>query len=275
MRFPSLPHSNEVLIDPHVHSKFSDGLSSPLRMFLHARRRRLWGIIVTDHDTVRHWNECLEAAHRTKMATALGVEISTAQGHMLAYFDCTTSPRRVARSLKLDQGIIHYLEIDSVIRRVKDLGGLICVPHPFGPFYPLGNKYFDQVDGVEEYNSWIFQDNRRFHNAFGYAKRHNIAALGGSDSHYPYTIGFGASAVPSALDFSKSDWFLHCIRHKLTRPIVQQKPLHRRINFLKSTVSIPLNMRYNAKFLRSKWQGYWKQNYRAVLKRGLKAPEET
>lgn len=269
MRFPSHLHLNEVLVDPHAHSKFSDGLSTPRRMFTYARERGLHGLIITDHDTVHHWEACLTAARQTKMATALGVEISTLQGHLLAYFHCEAAPRHVARTLKLDQGRINYLDMQSVIRRVNDLGGLIAVPHPFGAFYPLGSEFLDRVDAVEEYNSWIFQDNRRFRNAFGYARRFGIAALGGSDSHYPYTIGFGATAVPSAVDFSKPDWFLHCIRQRLTRPIILQKPLHRRINFLKSAVSIPLNMRYNVKFFRSKWQGYWRERYHEALARGL------
>ena len=274
MRFPSQANSNEILLDPHAHSNFSDGLSAPRRMFFFAKQRGLQGLIITDHDTVRHWDACLEAAKRTHMITCLGVEVSTSQGHILAYFDNTTPSRKVARALKLDQGHIHYMEVKSVIRRVKDLGGVVCAPHPFGPFYPLGSEYLHELDGVEEYNSWIFQDNKRYRNAFGYAKKHGIAALGASDSHYPYTIGFGATAVPSAVDFSKSDWFLHCIRQQLTRPLVRQKSMHRRINFIKSTVSIPLNMRYNVKFLRSKWQGYWRQNYRSVLARGLKGPKE-
>jgi predicted metal-dependent phosphoesterase TrpH len=265
MRSSSHPHPDEVLIDPHSHSKYSDGLSTPGRMFFHAKKRGLHALIITDHDTVRHWHESLEAAKRHEMSTALGVEISTAQGHILAYFDCETVCRRVARALKLDEGIIHYMDVLSVIHRVRDLGGVLVVPHPFGPFYPLGEDYLNQVDGIEEYNSWIFQDKKRFHNALGYGGRYKIAALGGSDSHYPYTIAFGASAVPSAIDFSKPDWFLHCVRKRLTRPIIQQKAFHRRINFIKSTVSIPLNMRYNAKFFRSKWRGYWRQNYRSML----------
>ncbi len=270
MRFPTHPDPKEVLVDPHAHSKFSDGLSSPLRMFVHARHRGLHGIILTDHDTVKHWGESLEAARRLKMSTVLGVEISTAQGHLLAYFACDTQPRRVARTLRLDEGMIHYMDVERVIDRVRDLGGVVCVPHPFGAFYPLGGKYFDKVDGVEEYNSWMFQDSKLFHNAFGYGKRHGIAALGASDSHYPYTIGFGATAVPAAVDFSKPDWFLHCVRQKLTRPIVHQRPVHRRINWIKATVSIPLNMRYNVKFFRSKWRGYWRQRYHEMISGGAK-----
>lgn len=271
MRFPSHPNPNEVLVDPHAHSKFSDGLSSPLRMFWHAHRRGLRGLILTDHDTVRHWGESLEAARRLHMITAMGVELSTSQGHLLAYFPSDAQPRKVARALRLDEGMIHYMHVESAIRRVRDLGGIACVPHPFGAFYPLGSDYFDQVDGVEEYNSWIFLDNKRFHNAFGQGKRHGIAALGASDSHYPYTLGLGATAVPSAVDFSKADWFLHCVRQRLTRPIVHQKPIHRRINWIKATVSIPLNMRYNVKFFRSKWRGYWRQRYQEMISGGKPA----
>ena len=272
MNVPTHPHSDEILIDPHTHSRFSDGPSTPHRMFMHARRRGLRGIIITDHDTVRHWHSSLEAAKHHEMITCMGVEVSSAQGHILAYFDNETPARKVARALSLDEGTIHYMEAKSIFRRVRELGGMVCVPHPYGPFYPLGGRYFNEVDGIEEYNSWIFQDNKSFHNAFGAGKKHKVAALGASDSHYPYTLGFGATAIPTAVDISKPDWFLHCLRQKLTRPIVQQKTWHRRINVIKSTVSIPLNMRYNVKFFRSKWRGYWKQNYKAVLARGLKPP---
>ncbi len=269
MSLSSHAHPHEVLIDPHAHSRHSDGLSTPYRMFFFARRRGLQGLILTDHDTVRHWEESLGAARRLKMITALGVEISTAQGHLLAYFDCATPARRVARALKLDGGAIEYLEARSVIRRVRDLGGMLCVPHPFGPFYPMGSTFLDEVDAVEEYNSWIYREGAHYHNAFGCAQRHGIAALGASDSHYPYTLGFGATAVPKALDFSKPDWFLHCLRQKLTRPVVWQKPVHRRINLLKFPISIPLNMRYNVRFLRSKWRGYWRQRYREMMGRDV------
>jgi predicted metal-dependent phosphoesterase TrpH len=250
----------EMLVDPHTHSKFSDGLSTPLSMFRHAHRKGLSGMVITDHDTVRHWAASLEASHRTGVATAMGVEISTAQGHLLAYFDCETSPRRVARSLKLDQGTIHYLEAESVLRRIRELGGVACIPHPFGPFYPMGSKYFDQVDGIEEYNSWIFHDHKLVHNALGAAGKHGVAALGGSDSHYPYTLGFGATRIPSFVDFTKPDWFLACIRQRLTHPVIRQRIWQRRMNMIKSTVSIPLNMRYNVKFFRSKWRGYWREH---------------
>jgi predicted metal-dependent phosphoesterase TrpH len=268
MRLPRHPHADEVLVDPHAHTMFSDGLSTPRRMFLRARKQGLHGLVLTDHDTLRHWEPSLAAARRLRMPTALGVELSTAGGHLLAYFPCDTPPRRVARALRLDEGTIHYLDPRSAIRRVHELGGLACVPHPFGPFYPLGAELFDLVDGVEEYNSWIYRDTPRFHNAFGAGARHRIAALGASDSHYPFTVGFGATAVPAAIDFSKPDWFLHCIRQRLTRPIVLQRPIHRRINYLKFAVSLPLNVRYNARFFRAKWRGYWRQRYREMISRG-------
>lgn len=255
------------LIDPHVHSKCSDGLSTPLRMFLHAQRKGLHGLIVTDHDTTRHWDECLVAADRHGLLTSLGLEVSTAQGHLLAYFGCNTSARKVARALKLDQGRIPYLDVEQVIRQVKELGGITCIPHPFGPLYALGTRYLEQVDAVEEYNSWIHQGNKRFRNAFGYARRYRVAALGSSDSHYPYTIGFGATFVPNNVSVDKPDWFLDCVRKQLTTAIARQKPAQRRINFIKSTVSIPLNVRYNARHFRSKWQGYWKDHCREAIQR--------
>jgi predicted metal-dependent phosphoesterase TrpH len=257
--------ATEVLIDPHSHSRFSDGLSTPKSMFKKALARGLVGLIITDHDTVRHWPSCLEAARRYDMATAFGVELSTAQGHLLAYFGYDAKPRSIARALKLDEGSLHYWHATTVIKRIRELGGAAIIPHPFGPFYPMGGDFFGEVDGVEEYNAWVFKDSRHSRNAFGCGKKHHIAAIGGSDSHYPYTLGFGATAVPRETDFTKPDWWLQCVAERTTRPVVRQTIGHRRINYLKSSVSIPLNMRYNVRFWRSKWRGYWRANYAKLL----------
>jgi predicted metal-dependent phosphoesterase TrpH len=259
---------SELLIDPHCHSRFSDGLSAPRSMFRKARQRGLHGLIITDHDTVLHWPDALEAARHYEMATALGVELSTAQGHLLAYFSSRAKPRVVARALKLDDGCLHYWPVSTMIKRIRDLGGVTVIPHPFGPFYPLGSEHFDEVDGVEEYNAWIFKDTRHSRNAFGVGKKYGLAATGGSDSHYPYTIGFGATSVPKNTDFLAPDWWLKCLRNKVTRPVVRQTIANRRINYLKFSVSIPLSMRYNAKFWRSKWRNYWRDNYRHLLAGG-------
>lgn len=269
----SISHSseiseNELLVDPHCHSRFSDGLSTPRSMFRRARERGLHGIIITDHDTVRHWPACLEAAQRYEIATALGIEISTDQGHLLAYFSTKAKPRTIARALKLDEGSLHYWHVSTVIKRIHELGGIAVIPHPFGPFYPIGGEHFDEVDGVEEYNSWIFKDSKHSRNAFGVGRKHRIARMGGSDSHYPYTVGFGATAVPKKTDFEDSAWWLKCIIERKTRPVVRQTIKNRRINYFKSSVSIPLNMQYNVRFWRSKWRGYWRDNYRKLLTGG-------
>jgi predicted metal-dependent phosphoesterase TrpH len=260
--------NSEILVDPHCHSRFSDGLSTPMSMFRKAKLRGLLGLVVTDHDTVLHWPACLEASQKYGLATAYGVELSTAQGHLLAYFDLRAKARAIARALKLDDGSLHYWHVSTVIKRIRELGGRTIVPHPFGPFYPLGGEHFEEVDGVEEYNAWVFKDSRHSRNAFGAGKKHRIAALGGSDSHYPYTVGFGATAIPKETDFSQPDWWLRCIVDRKTRPVVRQTITHRRINYLKSSVSIPLNMRYNVRFWRSKWRGYWRSNYRKLLRGG-------
>ncbi|MBV9464442.1 MAG: PHP domain-containing protein [Verrucomicrobiae bacterium] len=262
------PTESELLVDPHAHTHYSDGLSTPRSMFRRARAQGLFSIVLTDHDTVAHWPQVVEASHKYEMPTALGVEVSTAQGHLLAYFPMTMKPRTVARSLKLDTGCLVYLPVMTVIKRVHDLGGVAVVPHPFGPFYPLGGDHFNEVDGVEEYNAWIFKDTKHFRNAFGAGEKHGIAALGGSDSHYPYTVGFGATAIPKDCRFDRPDWWLRCILGRTTRPVVRQTIAHRRINYLKFSVSIPLSMRYNAKFWRSKWKNYWRDNYQRLLTGG-------
>ena len=112
---------DEVLVDPHCHTRFSDGLSTPRSMFRKARQRGLAALIVTDHDTVKHWPACLEAAEHYEMATALGLEISTAQGHLLAYFDTRAKARTIGRNLKLDEGHLPYWPVSTVIKRIHEL----------------------------------------------------------------------------------------------------------------------------------------------------------
>lgn len=82
-------------IDPHVHSRLSDGTDSPRELLLRARTAGLDVIGAVDHDTLDHWSE-FRAAHQELLAEAenppaviLGAEISASLDgvpvHLLAY----------------------------------------------------------------------------------------------------------------------------------------------------------------------------------------------
>ena len=82
-------------IDPHTHSRCSDGTDTPLELLRLAREQGLDVIGATDHDTFDHWEEFRAAHQELSVAAAnppaviLGTEISTnfdhTQIHLLAY----------------------------------------------------------------------------------------------------------------------------------------------------------------------------------------------
>ena len=82
-------------IDPHVHSRLSDGTDSPRELLLRSRAAGLDVIGAVDHDTLDHWSE-FRAAHQELLAAGenppaviLGAEISASLDgvpvHLLAY----------------------------------------------------------------------------------------------------------------------------------------------------------------------------------------------
>src|SRR5699024_8151127 len=78
------------LLDLHVHTTASDGMFSPAAVVEMAKEKNLYGIAITDHDTVDGVKEAMARGKELGMQVVPGVEISTvAHGkdiHMLGYF---------------------------------------------------------------------------------------------------------------------------------------------------------------------------------------------
>ncbi len=76
--------------DLHSHTKFSDGEYSPCKLLQIAKNRGIYGLAITDHDTVDGIPEAIECAKSIKMEVIPGVELSTRlQGlefHILGLF---------------------------------------------------------------------------------------------------------------------------------------------------------------------------------------------
>nr|WP_245661962.1 PHP domain-containing protein [Melghirimyces thermohalophilus] len=78
------------LLDLHVHTTASDGMFSPAAVVEMAKEKNLYGIAITDHDTVDGVKEAMARGKELGIQVVPGVEISTvAHGkdiHMLGYF---------------------------------------------------------------------------------------------------------------------------------------------------------------------------------------------
>lgn len=68
-------------IDPHTHSRVSDGTDSPTQLVQRAARLGVHVIALTDHDTFDGVAEAMAAGDRAGVVVASGVEMSTRYSH--------------------------------------------------------------------------------------------------------------------------------------------------------------------------------------------------
>ena len=167
--------------DLHVHSSCSDGRDPVATILEAAVMRGLDGIAITDHDTLRGWMMAEEIIRDRGLNLILvpGVEVSTAEGHLLVLG--TDELPKKGRSL------------EETLQEAHDLGGIAVVPHPYHPFrHSLGR--IPDCDAVEVYNSrHLFgMANAR---ARWEAGRRGLPMVAGSDSHYAKTVGLGVTRI--------------------------------------------------------------------------------
>lgn len=170
--------------DLHLHSIYSeDGACSIETILAQAQSRQLDVIAITDHNTMDGAIEALMAAHKFHMQVIPAVEISTTEGHLLAY--------EVYQPIKRGQSL------ESTVRKVHEAGGFCIVPHPMAiGFDGIRMKVLAQalqdpiiaetIWGIELINGGL---NRRNFRAVGLDSQFNLAAVGSSDGHNIDSVG--------------------------------------------------------------------------------------
>lgn len=172
--------------DTHIHTRFSDGLMSPEETVeIIAGQTDIRVIAITDHDTAE--GALVAHAHaqrqRLPLEVIIGQEFSTIDGDVVGLFLKSTMPK--------------YRTAAQAIDAIHAQGGLAVAVHPFSRWSTLNNmcglgvKIFDlPLDGVEVRNG--FPANFVSNHLTTWLNRHkgqNLAELGGSDSHAPFTVG--------------------------------------------------------------------------------------
>ena len=169
--------------DLHVHTHFSRDCPMRLEAILRtAVERRLSCLAITDHNTIRGAIETQKMVMQeaVPLRIIVGEEIRTVEGEIIGLFLREEIPRR--------------LSAEETIRRIKDQGGLVYVPHPFDRVRRSRLRgetllrLAPQVDIVEVFNSRVTfpRDNAL---AEEFAAHFGLARGGGSDAHVPYEIG--------------------------------------------------------------------------------------
>ena len=173
-------------VDFHAHTGHSsDSLLPAARLLAAAARRHLAAIAVTDHNSLGGALQAQALAERDPeqfggIAVIAGEEVKTSEGELIGLF--------------LREPIPRGLTPEETIRRIKDQGGLVLVPHPFDRLRGsrLQEAALERVahllDAVEVLNArtTLARDN---HQAEAFALRHHLPGAGGSDAHVAAEAG--------------------------------------------------------------------------------------
>jgi predicted metal-dependent phosphoesterase TrpH len=164
--------------DLHVHSDHSnDSKSSHDDILEVARKRRLEGLAICDHDTVEGGLACEKRALELGLEITVipGVEVTSSKGHILV--------------LGVRENIEPLLSPEETIHRARKLGGTVIIPHPFKQSsHGIGSFEGLDIDAVEVFNSRCLFNNANRKAAIE-AERLGIPGVAGSDSHIPEMVG--------------------------------------------------------------------------------------
>jgi predicted metal-dependent phosphoesterase TrpH len=179
--------------DLHIHTIYSyDGTATLEAVLKHARRAGLDVIAITDHDEISGALRAEEISSHYNIQVIPGIEVSTAEGHLLTLF--------VRRLIPAGRPLIETLQ------RVQEEGGLAIAAHPLA----IGAHSLNETAirraleteigqqtlvAIETLNASLFYrgSNTR---AGRLAHRTGLASVGCSDSHVGWNIGHARTHFP-------------------------------------------------------------------------------
>ncbi|MEM4565273.1 MAG: CehA/McbA family metallohydrolase [Archaeoglobaceae archaeon] len=195
----------------HVHSRYSDGLDSVEKLVREAIKKGIEIISITDHDTLNGSLSAIELVEAEKLEIIVipGIEVSTRSGHLLAY--------GIFREIEAN------LSMKETCKRVKEIGGISVLAHPFdllrnGTIRVSDFKFADCIEVFNAKNYFNFLANF-------FAKRFKKHGIGGSDAHCAKHLGLvinylesvDKSAILNALFDGKRQGFIERVSFLLSR----------------------------------------------------------
>ncbi len=164
-------------LDLHIHSQYSeDAQGTPKEIIKYLKDKGLNGMSITDHNTLEGSIKALKLAEKD-FCVIPGIEISTADGHVLA--------------LNVKEPIPKALSFEETIEKIIDQGGTPIIPHLFRNMSGIKENNLKRIvkklNAIEVFNSCSLpQTNLK---TFKIAKKYNLGGTGGSDSHIPEYVG--------------------------------------------------------------------------------------
>ena len=199
----------------HCHSELSHDGRDPVDLLVEqAAAVGLDVIAVTDHDEIDASREAAALAEEYGLVGIVGMEVTSAAGHVLA--------------LGIEEAIPSGLDYDETLDRIHEQGGVAVVPHPFqesrsGVLAKISKDELSAADAIEVYNSRLLtgRSNRQAHQ---YASRRGMPMTAGSDAHISEMVGQAVTHVDT--DERSVEAILDAIREGRTTVEGKRTPWH-------------------------------------------------
>jgi predicted metal-dependent phosphoesterase TrpH len=214
----------DLLVDTHVHTRYSDGLAGVGRIERHCSNRQ-FGVAVTDHNEIRG---AVSLYERERVPVIPGIEVGTEEGiDLLVYFDSAERLEEfyiqaVEPFLRHRFMVRSWIRAENCLHAAREMDAYISLAHPFA----LGRKSLDYqhgrrgksfvqvildgVDAIELHNGGVHpQANIK---AKAYAETAGKRLTVGSDSHRLGTIGSSGTFLSTLRGSKPADLF-----HSLAR----------------------------------------------------------
>ena len=189
-------------LDLHVHSTLSpDGRSDVDELVRLLPQRGLDGLALTDHNTVAGHARLAElAAEYPDLQLLPGVEVSTREGHLLAFGVTAAPPAGVS--------------VDETVEWVTARAGVAVLAHPFRRVHGVGGVVCREarVSAMETVNGHNGTRANRLATAVAVAR--GLGATGGSDAHSSAGLGRAWARFPDGLN--SVDELLEALRRGTT-----------------------------------------------------------
>ena len=191
----------------HIHSRYSrDSHMSLSEIAYIAQMNGLDAVVITDHDSLEALNHIGQNNLYRGIRIFVGCEISSLQGHILAYG--ITEP-------------IPPTNAEDVIDAIHEQGGIAIAAHPYRKNgLGVGDLVFDlPFDGIEVMSTTVNKESSL--KAIKTGKLLSLPQIAGSDAHIPRKIGMFYT------EFSKNiesiDELIMAILHDSVEPRKQIK----------------------------------------------------
>ena len=184
--------------DLHIHTTYSpDSTITPERLIECCLKKGINCLAVTEHNNLEG---SLAVQRIAPFKVIASEEVKTSEGEIIGFFLSEPIPAR--------------LTPEETVKRIKEQGGLVCIPHPFDRVRsePLREaareRILPQIDIIEAFNArtTFAADNRR---ARAFAEEHGLPCGAGSDAHSIMEVGRACVEMP---EFETPAQFLEALR---------------------------------------------------------------